>query len=124
MQGLLDLRTGDTLALVLPTADRLVTQACAELRAIATADAALAGLDEGTLVRALAASEARHEPRTARTDLLDALDRLRTLEDERTRRLGRLLECATLLRRALAIALADPARVDAAELAIALTALD
>lgn len=124
VQGLLDLRTGDALTLVLPTADRLVTQACIELRALTAADVALATLDEGTLVRALAASEARREPASARADLLDALDRLRTLEDDRTRRLGRLLECATLLRRALAIALADPARVDAAELAVALAALD
>ena len=68
-------------------------------------DRALADLDEGTLVRALAASEARGEPPARRHELLVGLDRLRALEDERGLLLHRLLETDSLLRRAVDLGL-------------------
>ena len=58
-------------------------------------------LDEGTLVRALAASEARGETRARRLELLEGLERLRTLEEQRGRHLSGLLEAASLLERAV-----------------------
>jgi hypothetical protein len=76
-------------------------------------DRALAGLDEGALVRALAASEARGEPPARRDDLLAGLDRLRALEDERAATFHRLLEAEHLLRRAVELGL--EVRDDAAE---------
>jgi len=68
-------------------------------------DRALAGLDEGNLVRALATSEARGEPPERRLDLLAGLDRLRGLEDERAACFHRLLEAESLLRRAVDLGL-------------------
>lgn len=68
-------------------------------------DAALVGLDEGELVRALATSEARGEPPARRDDLLAGLDRLRGLEDERAAIFHRLLEAESLLRRAVELGL-------------------
>lgn len=59
----------------------------------------LAELDEGLLVRTIAASEARGEPRSAREHLLIGLDRLRVLEDQRAEHMARLLEAGSLLRR-------------------------
>jgi len=93
------------------------------LRAI---DAALAGLDEGDLVRALAASEARGEPSGRRDDLLAGLDRLRGLEDERAAIFHRLLEAESLLRRAVALGLGvrDEEAEQARRVAQALHALE
>ncbi len=64
-------------------------------------DADLGTLDEGALVRALAAARARGATEAERTEILDGLDRLRVLEDERAQALHRLLEAASLLRRAV-----------------------
>lgn len=69
----------------------------AEVRRVGELDAAMAELDEGALVRALASAEASGadpEP------LLDGLHRLRDLEQSRAAAMHRLLEASTLLRRA------------------------
>jgi hypothetical protein len=56
-------------------------------------------------VRALAASEARGELRVRRLELLEGLERLRVLEEQRGRHLSALLEAISLLERALRLAL-------------------
>jgi hypothetical protein len=58
--------------------------------------------------------------------LLEGLDRLRELEEQRARRLGRLLEAASLLRRAVELGLraGDPDAAYRAEIAQALAALE
>lgn len=83
----------------------LVDLVAAQVVRVREIDAALAGLDEGELVRALAVSEARGEPAQARHDLLLGLDRLRGLEDERAAIFHRLLEAESLLRRAVEVGL-------------------
>ncbi len=65
----------------------------------------LKGLQEGAMVRALAVSEARGDPKHKRDEIYAGLDRLRTLEDERAAAFHRLLECASLLRRAVRLGL-------------------
>ena len=67
-------------------------------------------LDEGAMVRGLAASEARNDPPHAREPLLQGLDRLRGLEDQRAAVLHHLLEVQALLHRTVAMGLAvqDP----------------
>ncbi|MCA9719650.1 MAG: serine/threonine protein kinase [Myxococcales bacterium] len=89
-------------------------------------DAELAGLDEGAMVRALAASEARGEARAARAAVLEGLDRLRVLEDRRAALFQRLLEASNLLRRAvdLGLEVRDPAQEQARRVQLALRALD
>jgi hypothetical protein len=82
--------------------DRIVDQA----RAIVRVDAELAELDEGTLVRALSASQARGEPDSARTSTLEGLDRIRSLEDARAATFHRLLEAGDLLARSVSLGLA------------------
>ena len=96
-----------------------------EVQALRAIDADLRTLDEGAIVRALAASEARAEPRSRRVDLLEGLDRLRTLEDERARHLSRLLEAASLLDRAVRLALdtRDPEALHLREVRLALESL-
>lgn len=76
-----------------------------QVERLRTLDRALAELDEGALVRALAASEARGEPPARRDDLLAGLDHLRALEDERAATFHRLLEAEHLLRRAVELGL-------------------
>jgi hypothetical protein len=78
-----------------------------------TIDRALADLDEGTLVRALATSEARGDPPARRAELLAGLDQLRALEDERGLLLHQLLDTDSLLRRAIDVGLET--RDDAAD---------
>jgi hypothetical protein len=97
-----------------------------QVAAIARLDGELAGLDEETLSRALAASEARGEPPSRRRPLLEGLDRLRALEDQRAGLVQRLLEATTLLRRAVAtgLAVADPDAAQRAELELARAALE
>lgn len=68
-------------------------------------DAELATLDEGLLVRGLAAAKAREEPEHAQTKLLDGLDRLRELEVRRAQSLGALLDAADLMRRSVELGL-------------------
>jgi hypothetical protein len=106
---------------VAPLVDLLV----AEVQALAAIDADLRTLDEGAIVRALAASEARGEPRSRREELLSGLDRLRALEDERGRHLSRLLEAASLLARAVRLALEtrDTDAINTREVRLALESL-
>lgn len=70
----------------------------------------LASLDEGAMVRALAASEARGDSEQMREPILAGLDRLRGLEDQRAGGLHRLLELQALLHRTVTLGLAvqDP----------------
>lgn len=99
-----------------------VEQHVAELRR--TSDD-LAQLDEGAIVRALSASEARDEPASARQPLLDGLDRLRALEDHRAALFHRLLEAKSLLERTVRLGLAvhDPAKEHERQVALALATL-
>jgi hypothetical protein len=96
-----------------------------QAQAIARIDTELRGLDEGALVRALAAAEARCETAEAREELLHGLDRLRALEDARARRFHRLLEASRLARRAVELGLAvrDPEAEHEQQVAAALAAL-
>jgi hypothetical protein len=92
-------------AVTAPVAE-LVRLVEAQVRAIAEIDAELRGLDEGALVRALAAADARREPASKKEELLRGLDRLRALEDARAERFHRLLEATRLARRAVELGLA------------------
>jgi hypothetical protein len=85
----------------------------------------LSTLDEGAMVRALSASEARREPDTARAPILEGLDRLRALEDQRAALFHRLLEAKSLLERTVRMGLAihDPAREHDRQVALALATL-
>ena len=85
-----------------------VERAVATLRSLSDE---LSTLDEGAMVRALAASEARDEPPSARMPILEGLDRLRSLEDQRAAVFHRLLEAQALLHRSVELGLAvqDPA---------------
>ncbi|MEX1362740.1 MAG: serine/threonine-protein kinase [Nannocystaceae bacterium] len=65
----------------------------------------LAQLDEGAMVRALAAAQARGDGRERREQLLHGLDRLRALEDRRAEVFHRLLEARSLLGRAVELGL-------------------
>ncbi len=85
-----------------------------EVRAIADIDAALRDLDEATLVRAIAVSDARGNPDGRRAELVAGLDRLRALEDTRAAHMSRLLEAGSLLRRSVEMALSASATDDAA----------
>lgn len=66
----------------------------------------LSELDEGAMVRALAASTARREPPAQREPILQGLDRLRALEDRRAEVFHRLLEARSLLTRTVELGLA------------------
>jgi hypothetical protein len=103
----------------------LVALIARRVEALAALDRGLAELDEGALVRALALSEARDEPRSRREPLLAALDRLRELEDQRGAHLGQLLEAAALLRRSVELGLRvrDPAGDERRALTMARAAL-
>ncbi|MBX7077941.1 MAG: protein kinase [Nannocystaceae bacterium] len=85
----------------------------------------LAELDEGAMVRALAASEARGEPPATRTPILEGLDRLRALEDRRAELFHRLLEAKSLLERTARMGLGvhDPAQEQERQVALALATL-
>lgn len=96
----------EQIAVVTEPVGELSNLIATEIRRIATIDAELAELDEGAMVRALAASEARREDRSSRTDILDGLDRLRTLEDDRARAFHRLLDASGLMRRSIELGLA------------------
>ncbi|MCA9654680.1 MAG: protein kinase [Myxococcales bacterium] len=87
--------------------------------------AELAELDEGAMVRALAASEARGEDRERRQALLQGLDRLRALEDRRAEVFHRLLEARSLLERTVELGLAvhDEGLEHERRLALAVAAL-
>jgi hypothetical protein len=84
----------------------LVTQVEALVGELRTIGAELRELDEGAMVRALAASEARKETAEKRQPILDGLDRLRALEDRRGAVFHRLLEAKSLLSRTVELGLA------------------
>ncbi|MGH1348061.1 MAG: serine/threonine-protein kinase [Nannocystales bacterium] len=73
-----------------------------EVKRVRDLDAALADLDEGALVRALASANATESDPEA---LLDGLHRLRDLEQSRAAAMHRLLEASALLRRAAELGL-------------------
>lgn len=82
-------------------------------------------LDEGAMVRALAASEARADPPAVREPILQGLDRLRALEDQRALVFHRLLEVKTLLRRTVDLGLSvhDPVQEHERQVELALATL-
>lgn len=80
----------------------------------------LASLDEGTMVRALAAADARKDGPEKRTPILEGLDRLRALEDERAAVFRRLLEAQSLLTRTVEMGLAQHDDVEQHERQVAL----
>lgn len=84
----------------------LVTRVEREVEALRRMDADLTELDEGRLVRALAASEARGEAPAMRVEILEGLERLRVLEDARAAAMRRLLEASALCRRAVELGVA------------------
>jgi hypothetical protein len=108
-----------------PTAsDRAPIAALVELarttaEAIEAIDQQLATLDEGTIVRALARSEARREAPALRADLLAGLDTLRQLEDQRALLLGRLLEITSLARTAVQLDLDRAAALKSHDIEVA-----
>jgi len=104
---------------------RLVEHVANAVEAIGVIDGALADVDEGALVRAIARSEARGQAVTARGELLAGLDRLRALEDERAEHLQRLLEAGRLLRRVVDLRLSADAdaKMENAHLQLALAAV-
>ncbi|MCX4247822.1 serine/threonine-protein kinase [Paraliomyxa miuraensis] len=85
----------------------------------------LAELDEGAMVRALAASTARREGPEQRAPILQGLDRLRALEDRRAEVFHRLLEARSLLTRTVELGLAvhDEGLEHQRSLAMAMAAL-
>ncbi len=107
---------------------------------LARLDRELAELDEGAMVRALAALDARERMGSRagggsgeqgkraleRERLLQGLDRLRALEDARAAGLHRLLQASNLLRRAIDLGLEvqDPAAEQERRVAQALAALE
>jgi hypothetical protein len=97
------------LELLTAPVEPLIAQIEARVRELARYDAELAELDEATMVRALAAVDARESEAAKRElerrRLLDGLDRLRSLEDRRTSAFHGLLEASTLLRRAVDLGL-------------------
>lgn len=86
----------------------------------------LGSLDEGAMVRALAAAEARDDPAHAREPILAGLDRLRGLEDQRATVLHRLLELQALLHRTVTMGLTvqDPAAAHERDMQRALASLE
>jgi len=93
------------MALVTEPLEAVVKLVEGTVHALGRLETELAELDEGLLVRAIAASEARGEPRSAREQLLAGLDRLRALEDQRAAHMARLLEAGSLLRRIVDVGL-------------------
>ncbi len=94
----------------------------AEVIRVSELDAALAELDEGTLVRALSSATATGGDTGT---MLDGLHRLRDLEQSRAAAMHRLLEATMLLRRAaeLGLRVRDDAAAQDREVQLALAAL-
>lgn len=85
----------------------------------------LEGLDEGTMVRALASSEARGDGEREREPILLGLDRLRALEDQRAAVFHRLLEVQALLERTvnLGLSVQEPEQEQRRQVELALATL-
>jgi hypothetical protein len=103
----------------------LVTAVERQAKQLMTISEELAELDEGAMVRALAASEARADPATVREPILQGLDRLRALEDQRALVFHRLLEVKILLRRTVDLGLSvhDPVQEHERQVKLALATL-
>ncbi|MCR9159311.1 MAG: protein kinase domain-containing protein [Nannocystaceae bacterium] len=86
----------------------------------------LDSLDEGAMVRSLAAAEAREDPAHVREPILRGLDQLRALEDQRAAVLHRLLELQTLLHRTVSLGLSvqNPAAQHERDMQRALASLE
>lgn len=97
-----------------------------EVSRLADVDAELGEMDEGSLVRKLAAARARRASSEEVEATLQALDRLRTLEDARAQSLHRLLEAGQLVTRTVELGLTvqDDEALHDRELQLALAALD
>jgi hypothetical protein len=108
-----------------PVSD-LVTLIEQAIETLGSIDRGLSELDEGTLVRALASSEARGESPEHRRSTLEGLDRLRELEQRRAQVFHRLLEASRLMRRSIDLALGvrDPEALHALEVNKALAVLE
>lgn len=130
VQRLVDHRAnflGDTREIDALTApiEPLVTAIEAHVEELGRTTKELGTLDEGAMVRSLAASEARDDPASSRTPVLEGLDRLRALEDHRAALFHRLLEAKSLLERTVRLGLQvhDPAREQERQVALALATL-
>jgi hypothetical protein len=77
-------------------------------------------------VRSLAVAQARGASASTRDDLLEGLDKLSSLEDERAHTFHRLLEASALLRRSIQLGLAvhDDAAAHERQVELALAALE
>jgi methylmalonyl-CoA mutase N-terminal domain/subunit len=109
VQRLVDHRASfaDTLELDARTAPipSLVEAVQQHVRQLSTLSGELASLDEGAMVRAIAAADARGASRAERESILLGLDRLRSLEDQRAAIFHRLLEVKALLHRTVNLGL-------------------
>lgn len=83
----------------------LVEQVVARVDDLAAIEHELEELDEGAMVRALAAAQARRDPPSRKAEILEGLDRLRALEDRRGAVFQRLLEVQSLLTRTVELGL-------------------
>lgn len=103
----------------------LVSLVCDEVEALRGIDKELSSLDEGHLIRAIAASRAREEDRSHRREFLAGLDRIRSLEDRRSLHMGDLLQASALLDRVVQMGLAetDEALLQSNRITMALAAL-
>jgi len=97
-------RQGEIDLVTEPVAE-LVKQLDARAQQIIAIDQALLELDEGVLVRERFKGLARNEPKLAQENTLMRLDRLRTLETERTAAMTGLLEAVEYMRRSVALGL-------------------
>jgi hypothetical protein len=97
----------------------LVELACTTAATIGAIDRQLASLDEAAILRALARCEARREAPELRHDLLAGLDKLRDLEEQRTRLFGRILEITSLTRTAVELGLRRTAGARSADAEVA-----
>lgn len=94
-----------TFDLLTQPVDPLVRGIGSHAHELARLSSEIAELDEGTLVRALGAAEARGDALEKRNSILEGLDRLRVLEDRRTALFNRLLEAKLLLERTVHLGL-------------------
>lgn len=126
LTGLVEARELDMLTAPVEPLIGQIERRVAELVEI---DRQLSELDEATMVRELAAVEARGDAPglrdVERRRLLDGLDRLRGLEDRRTAGFHALLEAGVLLRRAVDLGLGvhDPVAEQERRIAMALASL-
>lgn len=126
LTGLVEARELDMLTAPVEPLIGQIERRVAELVEI---DRQLSELDEATMVRELAAVEARGDApglrEIERRRLLDGLDRLRGLEDRRTGGFHALLEVGVLLRRAVDLGLGvhDPVAEQDRRIAMALASL-